>query len=391
MNLVEIPFHDWRKILQEGFRTRDAHFIEQFIQKNEVDNLIIINRPLTLAEIIVTRKKSKIPGEVVLKKGGLKLIKVQPKVYVIDYLSTQSIQQILKKKSWFIDSFGHEKLKKFTLEALKFLGIDEFSLVSHNIYAARFCNNLSPHYQSGVFDAYDNLLLFPDHQKYHDDIRGAYHVYLKQDQTRWATNSFNTQQFFHREFQKSEVPIIPNGVDIERFSKEYPIPEDLKAIQGPIVGFGGKITSLFDTELFNHTLKNCPDKNFVIVGQILDKEKFNNIEKRPNFHYLGDKHYDEYPAYVYHFDLTVIPYRTEKTWGDTIKVYEFLAAGKNVVGTKGNGLIELEDFVYLADDQEAFANLVNEVIAFKKLKTEHIPEEFTWNYKADQLIKMLVS
>lgn len=391
MNLVEIPFHDWRKIRQEGFRTRDAHFIEQFIKKKDVENLIIINRPLTLAEIFVTKKEHKIPGEILLKKGGLKLIKVQPNVYVIDYLSSQNIQQILKKKSWFIDSFGHSKLQEFTLEALKLLNINDFSVISHNIYASRFCQNLESHYTSFTFDGYDNLLLFPDHQRYHDDLRKAYHIYLKLSKSHWTTNSWNTQQFFLKEFGKDNVPIIPNGVDIERFAQEYPMPEDLGKLPAPIIGFGGKITSLFDAELFNHVLKACPDKHFVIIGQVLDKEKFNAIEKTPNFHYLGDKHYSEYPAYVRNFDLTIIPYRTEKTWGDTIKVYEFLAAGKNVIGTKGNGLIELEKFVYLADNKEEFAKLVDEAVSFTKLKEDNLPDEFTWNYKADQLIEILSS
>lgn len=389
MNLLEIPFHDWRRIVREGFRTRDAHFIEHFRNSSQVENLIIINRPLTNAEIMLTQKKYKIVGEVLLKKGGLRLIKIQNNMYVIDYLSIQNIQQILKNKVWFMDSFGHQKLKKFTKLVLKFLGISEFSLVSHNVYAARFCHNLALDYKSCVFDAYDNLLLFPSHQKYHQAIRAAYEIYLQQEPVKWVTNSFNTQQFFQKEFHKDAVPIIPNGVDIERFAPDYPKPKDLQQIKKPIVGFGGKITSLFDAELFNYILKNCPDKNFVIVGQILEKDRFNQIEKLPNFYYLGDKHYTDYPAYVKHFDLTIIPYKTENTWGDAIKVYEFLAAGKNVVGTKGNGLVELEKFVYLANDKVEFTKLIHEVLPLQKLKEDNLPNEFTWNYKTKQLINML--
>ena len=37
MNLVVVPFHDWRKILLEGSRTRDSHFIEEFRKRQDKD------------------------------------------------------------------------------------------------------------------------------------------------------------------------------------------------------------------------------------------------------------------------------------------------------------------------------------------------------------------
>ena len=60
MNLFIIPFHDWRKINNEGFRTRDAHLIEHFQKKNNVKRLIIINRPTTKAELLFKSYKKDI-------------------------------------------------------------------------------------------------------------------------------------------------------------------------------------------------------------------------------------------------------------------------------------------------------------------------------------------
>ena len=34
MNIIAIPFHDWRKSKKEGFRTRDCHLINA-LQKDE--------------------------------------------------------------------------------------------------------------------------------------------------------------------------------------------------------------------------------------------------------------------------------------------------------------------------------------------------------------------
>ena len=63
MNLVVVPFHDWRKILLEGSRTRDSHFIEEFRKRQ--DKVIIVNIPTTLLEIIIKKKLNLIRGKLV--------------------------------------------------------------------------------------------------------------------------------------------------------------------------------------------------------------------------------------------------------------------------------------------------------------------------------------
>ena len=55
MNLSIFPYHDWRKILVEGNRTRDAHFIENFRASDRIQKLIIINRPITLSELVIKK------------------------------------------------------------------------------------------------------------------------------------------------------------------------------------------------------------------------------------------------------------------------------------------------------------------------------------------------
>ena len=56
LNIVYVPYHDWRKILNEGNRTRDAHFINSFRQDETVDKILIINRPITYTELLVKKR-----------------------------------------------------------------------------------------------------------------------------------------------------------------------------------------------------------------------------------------------------------------------------------------------------------------------------------------------
>ena len=55
MDIVMIPFHDCKKWLREGFRTRDAHLAEHFCQDPRVGKILVINRPTSLAEVLLKR------------------------------------------------------------------------------------------------------------------------------------------------------------------------------------------------------------------------------------------------------------------------------------------------------------------------------------------------
>ena len=112
MNILLIPFHDWRKILLEGFRTRDAHFIEEFT-KSKSHKIIIVNRPTTFLEIILKRKRNLIKGKVVLSKSSFKLYEIKPNVYVIDFVSLNVFSQIYHSYIWFINQYGNDNYIEF--------------------------------------------------------------------------------------------------------------------------------------------------------------------------------------------------------------------------------------------------------------------------------------
>ena len=56
INVVMIPFHDYKKWKEEGFRTRDAHVCEHFSENGEVNKILVINRPTSLAEVMLKQK-----------------------------------------------------------------------------------------------------------------------------------------------------------------------------------------------------------------------------------------------------------------------------------------------------------------------------------------------
>lgn len=386
LDFLIVPFHDWRKIQLEGYRTRDAHFIEE-LAKNEGIK-IIINRPTTYLEILLKRKLGLIKGERILRRGSFSLYRMGNNLYLIDYISNDLFGQITKKFSWFMQKYGEKNYIKFIHESLEHLGIkSDLCILNQNIFAFRLTKEMSAKVK--IFDAWDNFVKFDVYSGIRDKIKAAYSSFGESCDF-WITNSIDNIDFFGSRFQPNKIYLIKNGVDLNRFSpNDSTIPEDLKEIPRPIAGFGGKITHLIDVPLLNGAIKKAKETSFVFVGQILDRDVYEAIDKTENFYYLGDKHYENYPNYVKNFDVCIVPYvvdEEKKSGANTIKVYEYLATGKKVIGTSSNGLEDLEQNVYLVKTSDEFAfELKN--IANNKERIDLL--EHSWSNKTKQMLTLL--
>ncbi|MCF0042529.1 hypothetical protein [Dyadobacter fanqingshengii] len=385
MNLVSIPYHDWRKISKEGARTRDAHFLHHLANHEKVSKLLVVNRPTTHLEILVKGNSINIEGQVIHKRGGFKLYKVSENMFVIDYITLDILGQALNKKKWFFDIFADQHLNAFYKECLDLLKMNDPVIFNKNIFAYKFIENNS--HSKSVFDAWDNFLQFPDNKSIEEELKTAYSS-LSSHASKWITNSKKNIDYFTNLLNIPAPVLIKNGVDFETFRKKYEVPEDMKTITRPIIGFGGKISHLFDWEMYNYCLEKHPDKSFVIVGQVLDKKVFNNISKSKNFHYLGDKHYSKYPAYVCNFDVGIIPYVNNHldSGADSIKAYEYLAARLPSVGSRGAGMADLSEFMLIADDKESFSLLIDKAV---NTKVEiNLSPDHSWKSKTDSFIEL---
>lgn len=387
MNIICIPYHDWRKIQKEGARTRDAHLINHLYDHKRIENVIVVNRPTSFTEILFKRKQFSLEGKVLFKKGGYRLYEIRPSFYVIDYLSFDLIGPVVKGKKWFFSAFNSNRYRDFIVECINFLKIENPTIFNQNIFASNLIKNL-PSFKS-VFDAWDNFLLFPDNKSIESLLLAAYSDLNNYSHT-WITNSTKNVSYFQSQFNRV-IPLIKNGVDFEKFTREYSLPQDLSGIKKPIIGFGGKITHLFDYDLYNYIKLRHPDKSFVIVGQILSAEVFNKLEKTDNFFYLGDKSYNDYLSYVVNFDGGIIPYVSNHldSGADSIKAYEYLAAKLPTIGTPGGGMADLSDFMKIAYSKEQFSDFLS---SMKFEKTEvTLPDHHSWKSKTDKLVDIFES
>ncbi|CDF81217.1 putative glycosyltransferase (GT4) [Formosa agariphila KMM 3901] len=383
MNVIIIPFHDWRKSEREGFRTRDVHFIKAFSKDSEIEKILVINRPTTFLELAYNKQSKKINGEMLLSENGFTLSKVDTNIYVVDYHSKDIFTQIIKKHLWFIAKYNDEHYFNFIEKAKHVLKMETSNVVLQNVFAYKLAVKLDS--KNKVFDAWDNFLKFPAYQKIKNEIYSGYKT-LSENTFIWITNSLENVEFYKSTFKVENISLVKNGVKTDFIKNLKHVPEDLKHIQRPIIGFGGKISYLLNTDLINYLSADNPNASFVFVGQILDKEIFEKIEKRKNVYFLGDKHYDEYPNYVQNFDICIVPYniREKQHGGDSIKAYEYLLTGKKVVGTRGNGLQDLEKHLYLVDSSEDFSSALKSVENNKPLININ---EHSWESKAKMLMR----
>tara|TARA_R110000868_G_scaffold141082_5_gene357221 strand:+ start:237 stop:1400 length:1164 start_codon:yes stop_codon:yes gene_type:complete len=385
MNLIIIPFHDWRKSQNEGFRTRDVHFIKALSENKSVENILVVNRPSTWLELLYKRSDKNVKGEQLLSNRNFTLTKVGSKIYVADYHSRDIFNQIKKKHLWFIQKYNDPKYIKFINTCCLELNMENSALIIQNIFSYKLGVNLVA--KCKLFDAWDNFLKFPAYKNIKYYLKEGYKE-LSNHVPIWITNSEENISFYKSEFGPKNIYLMKNGVKVDFLTNNSEVPKDLASIPRPIIGFGGKITYLLNYNLINFITQDNPKSSFVFVGQILDKKVYNKIEKRKNVFFLGDKNYSIYPRYVSNFDICIVPYNINEGQhgGDSMKAYEYLLTGKKVVGTNGNGLQDLKEYLYLAENPKEFSDLLKN---YKNEKTIINIEDHSWQSKSVKLLNYL--
>jgi glycosyltransferase involved in cell wall biosynthesis len=150
---------------------------------------------------------------------------------------------------------------------------------------------------------------------------------------------------------------ITHGVDFHRFNsalKSDIIPDDIKAIGQPIVGFFGGLDDWVNVRLLYNLAIQYPDANIVLIGSKL--RDLSNLERLPNIHFLGFKNPEDLPIYLKQFKVCLIPYVINERLVavDPIKLREYLAMGKPVVSTDLPEVRRLGDLVYIAENENDF-------------------------------------
>jgi glycosyltransferase involved in cell wall biosynthesis len=163
------------------------------------------------------------------------------------------------------------------------------------------------------------------------------------------------------EMERPDILLVENGVEPTRFRDDLAVPEALRTIAKPIVGYHGAVARWFDFDLFEAVAGSLPEYAFVIVGPVDDdaSDRVRSYSSLPNVHIVGAVPSNDIPNYVASFDVGIIPFVVDElTRGvSPLKMYEYLAARVPVVATP-LPVCEAHPVVRTASTPESFASEV---------------------------------
>jgi len=191
--------------------------------------------------------------------------------------------------------------------------------------------------------------------------------------------------------------LLDHGVDFDMFAtaeNSEEVPNDIRDIKKPIVGFFGGIDDhTSDIGFIEKVIDLLPEMSFVFIGNA-SSDCFGLLAKN-NVTMLGQKPYEQIPHYGKCFDVVIMPWRQNR-WIEAcnpIKLKEYLALGKPIVSTPFNELKKYRDVIYEATTPEEFADCIKkalvednpERVAARRKKVEHA----SWDSKAQLVLEEL--
>ena len=166
------------------------------------------------------------------------------------------------------------------------------------------------------------------------------------------------------------VYAFPSSVDFAHFEsarRAQQDPPDQANIPHPRIGFFGVIDERLDHQLVDAIAARRPDLHLVLVGPVVKIDP-SQLPRRPNIHWLGQKHYRELPSYIAGWDVAFMPFAHNDAtkFISPTKTLEYLAAGRPVVSTSIRDVVQpygTENLVRIADDPHDFIAAIDAALA----------------------------
>jgi glycosyltransferase involved in cell wall biosynthesis len=183
---------------------------------------------------------------------------------------------------------------------------------------------------------------------------------------------------------------LPGAVDFAAYSQPLPEPKDLATIPHPRIGYVGSLKWQIDWSLLLKLTREHPEWSFVFVGPPSPHPEIdaalNELKGRSNVHFLGGKPSTEMMVYPQHFDVCIMPY------GDSdytkyiypLKLHEYLAGGRPLVGTPIATLAPLGDVVLLPKTSEEWSSAIQKALSpaentpDRRLVRQNFAKEHDW-------------
>ena len=151
---------------------------------------------------------------------------------------------------------------------------------------------------------------------------------------------------------------LRNGIDMSRFHNKPPKRNKFSVV------YCGVLSHWVNYDLFVQLVKSNPDIDFVIIGKAFLTDSYEYLRQFSNVQFLGEKSSEEVASLLPTFDAGIALYKSDTILdGDSMKIYEYLAAGLPVVCTNYHASLreDFENLLFVANSSEEISNVLHTI------------------------------
>jgi glycosyltransferase involved in cell wall biosynthesis len=189
--------------------------------------------------------------------------------------------------------------------------------------------------------------------------------------------------------------LVADGVDVAHFRKacnpQTAVPDEMKRLQRPIIGFFGVIADSIDFDLVRFLALSRPNCSFVLIGKLATDVKL--FDGTSNVYLLGHKSYEALPRYAKAFDVAILPFAMNGAMTAAPTLREYLAAGLPVVSTAIPEAAPLKHIVRTARNKMEFVDHITALLESGRTGPQmsissHMDAE-SWDRKVEELTQIV--
>lgn len=188
------------------------------------------------------------------------------------------------------------------------------------------------------------------------------------------------------------VHLLPNATAFRPFDvRGNYLPDELKSIPSPKIGFIGHVGPWFDAGLVVELASLNPEWQWILVGGVND-DIARILYEKPSIHCLGVKPPAELVPLMLACDVLVAPY-VRNISGDATKLYDYLATGKPIVTSPCETAERLQPFVTICDGLEAWSVGIVRALSedntqlMKQRRNEALKNH--WSVRVNKLLELI--
>ena len=379
MDFLSFSMNYWEDLWQSRH-----HVMSRLAARHKV---LFVSPPAHVREVLSAKRRGLPPSG--LQERSENLFSLVPPHLLFETHRFPSLNRLLAY-------FREAQIRHF----LRKLGFQQVVLfIWHPRYAnllGKFGEALSCYYVDEEFTSYYGM---PEAEK--QQIRACEEVLLRDVDLVFANGS----ALWEQKNKYGNALNVPMGVDFELFSRasleDTAIPSDLAAILPPRIGYIGNVNDKVDFELLESIARVKPLWSIILVGPLSIRTpefraNFERLRQLPNVHHLGFRPLQTLPNYVRGLDVCLMCYRTDgwAYYGYPLKLHEYLAGGKPVVGSDLPSIREFSGVISIAKPFEEWQSAIeaglNDNSAARISKRVQVARENTWEERV-QLIEETIA